>query len=102
MNGDSERRPEIEEMLGDLELPGSHAGLRDEIRRGLSPFRLGSPLPWAAAAALLVGLFVTTEVQESAHEEHKAALRGTVEASEPALHWASVVRLLRQRGASDG
>lgn len=98
MSGDRD----IEERLGDLELPGPRPGLRDEIRRELSPFRLASPIPWAAAATLLIGLFVASRMQESAHEGRVAEIRGAEEASGPALRWAAGVRHIRETGGSNG
>jgi hypothetical protein len=98
MSGDSE----LERRLGELELPGPRPELRDEIRRGLSRFRLVSPIPWAAAATLLVGLFVATEMKASAHEARIAEIRGAEEASKPALRWAAAVRHIRETGGSNG
>jgi hypothetical protein len=98
MSGDRD----IEQKLTDLALPGPRPALRDEIRRGLSPFTLVSPIPWAAAATLLVGLFVATEVRDSAHEHRVAGIRGAEAASEPALRWAAAVRHIRETGGTNG
>jgi hypothetical protein len=106
MNRDDDRRPEIEARLERLRFPPPRAGLREEIAREIaarrSVFHLGRVLPWAAAAALLLALFVAVDVREGRRHRRMAGWTKPANVPEPQRRWAAYVRLIHERGSPNG